>query len=752
MSKKLKRFFASALAFVMLLGLTAQPATHAMAEEASVKAYLGYADAGWTYQYWGEDPTTLTNGLVVTNATVTGAGQYTVGLDFTGTATGKAEGLAFSAIMLDQGELVFPGAYITIDSIKVNGEAIECAKTYTSSDDAITTRSNILNEWVTEHPIDARVLSGEVADTTWAAVNKDAFASVEKVEVTFTVSIPFETPLNAYIGYADSSWTYQYWGEDPATITTGVVPTNASVTGPGTYKVGLDFTGTAAGKAEGLAFAAAIMDNAEKLMPGAIVTVDMVEVNGTALTLGKGYANNEGGAIRSNIYNEWVSALPADARRADGDMTDATALMANKDDFAAVETVVVTFSVAYEAQAYIAYVNGDWSVQYWGENPADLTSGIKVTNPVITGAGTYTAAIDFTGTANGYVDGTSFCSLMLKRGELAYKGYVLNIDKIEVNGAEITYGRPYTSSDDGIETRSNLYNEWVTALPDDARTENGDLTDCTWVPLNRDDLNGVETFSVTFTLVAGAATTVATPTPEPVPEITLDKNGVYHAYFGIQTANWTFRNKFDDATYGLGTTEFETLSSVTDGTSVVKQGTLHDVEIKGNGTYTVSLTDFDFADDSETLNLLFASTDIPKSDDIKITDVRVKMDGRTVYKDFTEGYLDPDSKEYINIMCINLWNADLKKGELFAYNMPTQNIEITFTVSGFAYDAEVAEPTVAPTTAPVATPTTAPAAEDTVAPAAEEGGVNVVLIVVIAVVAVAAIGAVVVVALKRKKK
>lgn len=256
---------------------------------------------------------------------------------------------------------------------------------------------------------------------------------------------------------------------------------------------------------------------------------------------------------------------------------------------------------------------------------------------------------------------------------------------------------------------------------------------------------------VLFGSIAEGSVVTPEPTPEPTPIPELDKNGVYHAYFGIQTANWSFRNKFDDATYGIQSEEFKTISAVTDGVSTVKKGTITDAEIKGNGTYTVSLTDFDFDDASETLNLLFASTDIPNTGEIKITDVRIKMDGKTVYKDFTEAFLDPDSKNFMCVMCINLWNADLKKGELFAYNMPTQSVEIIFTVSGFDYDNPDAVATT-PTTAPAATVTPAadPSAE-TSAPV-EDGSSNTTLYIVIAVIAVIVIAGVVVVVLKKKKK
>src|SRR5690606_2023523 len=96
------------------------------------------------------------NGIIAKNATITGPGTYTVGLDFTQTEDKKVEGLAFSALGVTSGERIFPGYCINIKDIKVNGKSISFKKGYTSSDDGIVTRMNIYNEWVGELPWNAR--------------------------------------------------------------------------------------------------------------------------------------------------------------------------------------------------------------------------------------------------------------------------------------------------------------------------------------------------------------------------------------------------------------------------------------------------------------------------------------------------------------------------------------------------------------------------------------------------------------------
>lgn len=252
----------------------------------------------------------------------------------------------------------------------------------------------------------------------------------------------------------------------------------------------------------------------------------------------------------------------------------------------------------------------------------------------------------------------------------------------------------------------------------------------------------------------------------------------YHAYLGVQSASYTFRNAWNDATYGQGVTSddgmvyFDQLTGWENpgNVAVSKGGVFTDAEITGDGTYSVSVTDFDFGED-ETLNLLFVSTDIPLDAGITISDVKVVMDGNTKYT-FDEAYLSPDEKEYVSPMCINIWNEDLGKQDgLFGYMMPTDSIELQFTVSGTGVEAETtaaeteevteaetteevteaiteAETTEAVTEADTEAAETEAAAADT-QPAEESSSSNVGVI--IAIVAAVVVVAVVVVVVVKKK-
>lgn len=190
----------------------------------------------------------------------------------------------------------------------------------------------------------------------------------------------------------------------------------------------------------------------------------------------------------------------------------------------------------------------------------------------------------------------------------------------------------------------------------------------------------------------------------------------YHAYFGVQSASFTFRNAWNEAKYGQGQVSedgmvyFDQLTGWDGPTALSMGGTFTDAEITGNGTYSVSMTDFDFGED-ETLNLLFISTDIPLDAGVSFSNVKVIMDGQTKYT-FDEAYLNPDDKEYVSPMCINIWNDDLGKQDgLFGYMMPQDSIELQFTVSGMATDNPDAVITEATTTEAVTEAETEPETE-----------------------------------------
>ncbi|MGN1137215.1 MAG: glycoside hydrolase family 5 protein, partial [Oscillospiraceae bacterium] len=156
------------------------------------------------------------------------------------------------------------------------------------------------------------------------------------------------------------------------------------------------------------------------------------------------------------------------------------------------------------AVAWIMYQSSDYSVAYSvGDkyDPTNMSLGIAAENAEITGEGTYTVSLDFTGC--GGTRGVAFSALGIYNGEKFFPGYIITIDEIKINGeARELSGKDYTCSDDDNCTRVNLYNQWVTKLPDEARRADGDLTDASSTILSLGEREKITTIEVTFTYTA----------------------------------------------------------------------------------------------------------------------------------------------------------------------------------------------------------------------------------------------------------
>jgi len=154
------------------------------------------------------------------------------------------------------------------------------------------------------------------------------------------------------------------------------------------------------------------------------------------------------------------------------------------------------------AMAWLMYNSGDWSVIYSvGDDysPESKSSGVEATDVLITGPSVYTVAVDFTGTIDGFANGVVFSALAIANGEALYPDYVMDILSIEINGEPYEMvAKPYTASDDGKTTRVNLYNGWVTAIPEKIRTADGSIDGVSPSPVDPDALGQVKTISVTF--------------------------------------------------------------------------------------------------------------------------------------------------------------------------------------------------------------------------------------------------------------
>ncbi len=566
--------------------------------------------------------------------------------------------------------------------------------------------------------------------------------------------------------------------------------TNVKITGDGSYTVGM-----VAKEGQSLVqFNALEVVNGESYLgTGCVLTVDSIKINGEEVELqGPSYTcSADGGGVttRVNLYNEWNAVdekatagddKHLDQRVAEGSLADATPTLFSSEYVDAssqsgfkVESLEVAFTVSGFGTAAPAAPAGSENEAPAAEGPAVAHLSInksdwsafeaEYVDAEITGDGTYTVSM----TAAEAVDMGEFNALEVANGELLLgTAYTITVDSIKINGEEVTLQGPsYTCSADGggVNTRVNLYNEYNT--PDDTatagddnhldqRVAEGSVMDATAKLLADENRAGVTSIEVTFTVAGVGSSAAAGEEPEAPAVPALDLNGEYHAYIGLQTPKYSFRNAFDDATYGRDTSDVFNQITGWDASNnaVTLPGTFTDAVIAGNGTYTVSVDGMSFPegefDSQEYFNLIFLSTDIPNTGEITISDIKLNVDGRDVT---IAPVLSPDSISYVNMLIQNIWNDDVK--EIGYYQVPPTAMSITFTVSGFAYDNEsagAAEPSEA---APSEESSESPAgpADGQTADSGSDGGMSPVVIAVI-VIAVIAVVAVVAVVLAKKKK
>ena len=159
------------------------------------------------------------------------------------------------------------------------------------------------------------------------------------------------------------------------------------------------------------------------------------------------------------------------------------------------------------ALAWIMWNDGSWALTHSvGDtyNADSISEGLVATNAIITGEGKYTVGLDFTGTAQGYSASVAFAAIGISNGEALYPNYLVNIMDVRINGEIYRLkGRAYTTSDDGLCTRVNLYNEWVTSVPKTARLPGGNLAGATPTPINRNDavIAEIKTIEIDFEYV-----------------------------------------------------------------------------------------------------------------------------------------------------------------------------------------------------------------------------------------------------------
>lgn len=210
-------------------------------------------------------------------------------------------------------------------------------------------------------------------------------------------------------------------------------------------------------------------------------------------------------------------------------------------------------------------------------------------------------------------------------------------------------------------------------------------------------------FILSMTITAIAPSTSA----EAAKAAKFDENGSYKATMGVQTSTnkWITRMAYYEGSQNemYDTDNFFKMYSADGSEKTFHDGTFDEVELAGNGTYQVTLTDADFAGDTD-LSQLHVATNIPLNDQIKFTDVKLNINGTDIVT-MEEGVME-DQDAYLQggmvLLVFNHWRPELvdtlaglgvpesESAASGGYTMLTgqggESITITFTVSGFAYD------------------------------------------------------------------
>ncbi|MCH5267579.1 MAG: hypothetical protein J1E62_04460 [Lachnospiraceae bacterium] len=183
-------------------------------------------------------------------------------------------------------------------------------------------------------------------------------------------------------------------------------------------------------------------------------------------------------------------------------------------------------------------------------------------------------------------------------------------------------------------------------------------------------------------------------------------NTVYHAYFGLQQKeSWIFRDEWyaeENGLNGNGLPEgqkFEgtVFQSGDNGVEPIAGAVVTDVEIKGNGVYTVGvqglggvLTEAESSKQA-VMSMLYVDTDIPvkAKDKITITDWKLVIDGNSQTLPADVFYCE-ESEDESGLLRFDPFNDYQKEKGTYpdcpSIRTPNDSVEITFTVGGFDID------------------------------------------------------------------
>ncbi|MBU5479324.1 leucine-rich repeat domain-containing protein [Eubacterium sp. MSJ-13] len=214
MRKSFKKVLAAVLSFAVLTAPMAVAGKKAHAAKTS-EAYMMFSSEGNTYTFWhdGKDYSPIE----MKTAKITGAGQYTVGMDFTKLQDGYSNKIQFADFEVADGEKLFPGYYLRLDNIKINGEDVKFEQGYTTSDNGTDTRMNIVNPWasVKDNP-SARSFDKKLTNKKVSVIDPDKWDKLKTIEVTFTYAKNMPEKTGTII--SEGAFKYKVTGMDTVEV------------------------------------------------------------------------------------------------------------------------------------------------------------------------------------------------------------------------------------------------------------------------------------------------------------------------------------------------------------------------------------------------------------------------------------------------------------------------------------------------------------------------------------------------------
>ncbi|MBE6876252.1 MAG: hypothetical protein E7496_05925 [Ruminococcus sp.] len=351
--------------------------------------------------------------------------------------------------------------------------------------------------------------------------------------------------------------------------------------------------------------------------------------------------------------------------------------------------------------AYLDFVDGGWWIKHENGEEDNLTGK----DAEITGDGTYTVSVtnDQLG-EDVTTGGVQFMAVMIPGGEEAFPDMVITVDSIKADDTEIALtAKNYTSSDDEVVTRTNIYNQWVNKLPDDARSTEGklseleDSSDYSYMIINPDDLSGWTTLTVEFTITG---TGIEAPAPKE------ESKYVGTSYLDFVDGGWWIQYKND--------------SSEESGDNLIAKK----ADITGNGSYSVSVSKdpAKLADDVTTGGVQFAAVMVPGAEteypEMVITIDSITADGNEIPL-IAKNYTSSDDGEVTRANIYNQWAgkisddarstegllSELDDTSAYSYLIVNPDditdwdtLTVNFTVSGLNFDKAPEEETAEPET------------------------------------------------------